>query len=401
MARANPGRLAAARALIGVEDGAHAEDLLDTLAPESARDRGLALHLCMGLLRRRGAVDRLLSPLLRRSLTQLDPPVRAVLRLGAYELAEGRARDGAVVHQWVEVCRALGAGPATGLVNAVLRKVTGAALSDDPLVDLPGWLRRRWKGWPDWVARCQEPPPISIAVRDRPGGTLPDDTAAVPALAQGRPAPVRMRRLPERSGAIPALPGFAAGDWFVIDPAAVVVADMVHAHAPQGAVLTACAAPGGKSFRLADHGRAVHAVDLVPARLARAGEGAQRLGLALETTVHDWMSGPHPSLGRFAAVLVDAPCTGLGVVRRHPEIRWRRRASDLGAMALRQSQILAAAAEHVDADGVLAYSVCSPLPEEGPAVVDQLAGWTVVDQWASAPPAGDEDGFQAFVLRRA
>lgn len=400
MARANPGRLAAARIQLGVEDGLHAEALLDELAPSDARDRGLAHHLAFGLLRRQGAVDAALEPLLRRKVTRLDPPVRACLRLGAFELAEGRARAGAVVHQWVEATRALGARRATGLVNAVLRKRVGKPLEDDVLLDVPEWLRPRFAPWQDWLRRCRQPPPVSIALRagrepDHPPGCVP-----VPRLAEDRPAPARMLRLPSQGGAIPALEGFSTGAWYVIDPSAAVVADMLHHHAPEGPVLAACAAPGGKSFRLADQGRSVLAVDLVPARLDRVGEGSRRLGLEVDRHVHDWLDGPHPTLGRFAGVLVDAPCTGLGVIRRHPEIRWRRRESDVPAMALRQLNILRAAAEHVDVDGVLGYSVCSPMPEEGRELVAALEGWTVVDAWSSTPPAGDEDAFQAFVLRR-
>lgn len=400
MARANPGRLAAARIQLGVEDGLHAEALLDELAPPDARDRGLAHHLALGLLRRQGAVDAALNPLLRRPVARLDPPVRACLRLGAFELAEGRARAGAVVHQWVEATRALGARRATGLVNAVLRKRVGKPLEDDVLLDIPDWLRPRFAPWSEWLRRCRQPPPVSIALRagreqDHPPGCVP-----VPVLAENRPAPDRMLRLPPQGGAVPALEGFSTGAWYVIDPSAAVVADLLHAHAPDGPVLTACAAPGGKSFRLADHGRTVDAVDLVPERLERVGEGSRRLGLEVGRHVHDWLEGAHPSLGRYAGVLVDAPCTGLGVIRRHPEIRWRRRESDVPAMALRQLQILRAAAAHVDDGGVLGYSVCSPMPEEGRELVAALEDWTVVASWSSAPPAGDEDAFQAFVLRR-
>ena len=105
-------------------------------------------------------------------------------------------------------------------------------------------------------------------------------------------------------------------------------------------------------------------------------------------------------LGAFSAVLVDAPCTGLGTIRRHPEIRWRCLKSDPAAMGIRQLSILRAASVHVEAGGALIYAVCSPVSEEGPDVVAQLDGWKVVDSWASAPPAGDEDAHQAFVLRR-
>ncbi len=402
MSSANPGRLAASRTLMAVEEGAHAEDVLADLAPPQSRDRGLALMLVLGALRRQGALDALLQPFVRRGLRTLDPPVRAALRLGAWELQAGRSRAGAVVHQWVEVAKATGAAPASGLVNAVLRKCVDQPLSDDPMLDMPAWMARRFKGWDDWVRRCQEQPPINIVIRrDLADPILPhEDCTQLPNLAKDRVPPPSILRLPPRAGNVPDLPGFSEGHWFVMDPSAAVVADMVDQWAPPGSVMTACAAPGGKSFRLADAGRDVHAVDLVPARLALLSEGAKRLRLQIHTSAHDWLAGAHPDQGVHAGVLVDAPCTGLGVIRRHPEIRWRRRKSDVPAMALRQRQILENASAHVAPDGVLVYSVCSPLPEEGSGVVRGLDGWEIVDSWSSAPPAGDEDGFQAYVLRR-
>ena len=119
-----------------------------------------------------------------------------------------------------------------------------------------------------------------------------------------------------------------------------------------------------------------------------------------EIEIHDWLEGSMPSGSTFDAVLVDAPCTGLGVVRRHPEIIWRRHPGDPAAMSVTQRAILKHAAAHVKPGGVLIYSVCSMEPEEGAQVIESLTGWTVVESWCSAPPQGDEDGFQAFVLRR-
>ena len=115
-----------------------------------------------------------------------------------------------------------------------------------------------------------------------------------------------------------------------------------------------------------------------------------------------WLSGGTEVaalFGVFDCVLVDAPCTGLGTIRRHPEIRWRRLASDPAAMAIRQRQILKAAAAHVGPQGALVYSVCSPMKEEGEDVISALDGWHVAGRWSCAPPSGDEDAFQVFTLR--
>jgi 16S rRNA (cytosine967-C5)-methyltransferase len=115
---------------------------------------------------------------------------------------------------------------------------------------------------------------------------------------------------------------------------------------------------------------------------------------------HDWTAGPLDGIGSFDVVLVDAPCTSLGTVRRHPEIRWRVLESDPLAMAVLQERILRAASHHVRPGGALVYAVCSPLEEEGEGVARRLAGWAVAERFATVPPTGDEDAHQAFVLRQ-
>lgn len=384
---------------MGVEEGAFADDLLERLAPEG-RDRGLAWHLVLGVLRRQGSLDHTFGAHLRRSVESLDAPVRAVLRLGAFELLYGRTQAHAAVHQAVELARVVGAARATSFVNAVLRKVSRSAPPSDPYLDLPPWLQERFSAWPDWVARMGEPAPICGVWAD-PTHTLPEVDAGP--VSAGGVQPSGAFRVVDAEGPVGQRPGFADGTWWVMDPASVVVADLLHDAVAAGApLLDACAAPGGKTLRLATRGHAVQAVDLEPHRLERVGEGSRRVGVAdrVTTTVHDWLTGPLHGTPQFEGVLVDAPCSALGIVRRHPEIRWRRLSSDPAAMAIRQRQILANAAHHVAPGGALVYSVCSPLPEEGPEVVAALEGFSVERAWSSAPPQGDEDAFQAFVLRR-
>lgn len=398
MARANPGRVAAGRALLGVAEGAHVEDVLAKVAPPEGPDRGLAWHLALGVLRRQGTVDALIRPHLRKPLERLDPPVRVALRIGAFEKAFSRTPPHAAVSQGVELCKALGARRASGFVNAVLRRVDGRRLPDDPALDLPEWLAGRWADAGDWLPRLQEPAPICGVWRDGPVEGL----AVEPVQAGGLQVPGAFA-LGAVRGAIDGLPGFAEGKWWVMDPAAAAVADLALAQAQTDTprVLDACAAPGGKSLRMAAGGAQVTAVDQSAERLARVGEGSRRTGLPITAVHHDWLDGPHPDLGTFDVVLVDAPCTGLGTVRRHPEIKWRRLPTDPAAMALRQGPILEAAATHVAPGGALVYAVCSPMEEEGLPVVAGLAGWRVRDRLATFPPAGDEDAFQAFVLERA
>jgi 16S rRNA (cytosine967-C5)-methyltransferase len=396
MSRANPGRIAAGRALLGVETGAHVEDILAELAPPSGPDRGLAWHLALGVLRRQGTVDALLIPHLRTPLERLDVPVQIALRIGAFERAFSRTPPHAAVDQAVELAKALGAGRASGLVNAVVRRVDPSRVSSDPYIDLPRWLAARWRNAPGWVAKLVDPAPLCGVWRDAPVAEL----ATTPAHVGGA-ALEGAFQVVDPVGAVGAMPGFAEGRWWVMDPAAAAVADLaLRAAGPQGTVLDACAAPGGKSLRLASRGAKVVATDQDPARLALIQEASGRTGLSVDVHQHDWLTGPHADLGTFDAVLVDVPCTGLGTVRRHPEIKWRRLPSDPASMALRQIPILEAAAHHVRPGGALIYSVCSPMREEGDAVIRALSGWTVTDRGAAFPPAGNEDAFQAFVLRR-
>lgn len=400
MSLVNPGRLAAVRALIQIDRGAHADDALAVLVPPDPADRGLAWHLVLGVLRRRGALDALIEQLAKRKISSLDPAPLAALRVGLYEILLSRTATHAAVDQAVEACRAAGGGRASGFVNAILRKGSTAQLSDDPWLDLPPWLRERFAGYGAWIARCRDAAPLCGVVR--PGDPLPEGLAVAPAMAGGQVVPDTFV-VQDPRGQVERLPGFADGRWWVMDPASVAVADLVLDALGQGRgarVLDACSAPGGKSFRLATRGASVLAVDHSAARLARLREGAARLKLEIPTRQHDWLDGPMPGAEQFDAVLVDAPCTGLGTVRRHPEIRWLRLPSDPAAMALRQLPILRAAATHVAPGGALIYAVCSPMPEEGPGVVSELTGWAVERAWSSVPPTGDEDAFQAFVLRQ-
>lgn len=400
----NPGRLAAGRVLLAVERGGYAEDLLAELAPAADADRRLAWHLVLGVMRRQGAIDSLLAEVSGRGLGRMDPPARIALRIGLFEVALARTPLHAAVDQAVELCRACGAPRATGFVNAVLRKAAGFPLPQDPALDLPPWLRERWlPDMADWVARLAEAPPLCGVWRD-PRDPVPELTTA-PARAGGAEVPGAFIVV-DPHGPVDHMPGFAEGAWWVMDPAAAAVADLGLAPGPDTGrglrALDACAAPGGKSLRLAASGAEVLSVDLEPRRLDLVEEAASRTGLPLSTRVHDWLEGPLPGVGAdFDIVLVDAPCTGLGTVRRHPEIRWRRGPTDPAGMALRQRRILAAAATHVAPGGRLVYSVCSPMPEEGPGVVQTLADFEVERAWSSVPPLDDEDAFQAFVLRRA
>lgn len=394
--RANPGRVAAVRVLVAVEEGQHAEQMLAELAPPEGPDRGLAWNLVLGVLRWRGSLDALLEPRLSQGVSGLDPTVRAVLRAGLFDALLTRTPPHAAVHQAVEVAREVGAVRASRLVNAVLRRSSSEAISGDPWLDLPPWLAARWSDWGSWVEKLREPPTISVVMR----GEVPAELVCEPAVIDGAPLE-GVYTLGARQGRLESLPGYEDGAWWVMDPAAVAVADFTLRHTRDGGrVLDACAAPGGKALRLSSRGCDVVVVDQSARRLSLLRANAQRLCMAFEAHVHQWGAASSPDIGQFSTVLVDAPCTGLGTVRRHPEIRWRCMKSDPAAMGIRQAGILQAASTHVEPGGVLIYAVCSPEPEEGPDVVARLEGWKVIDRWASVPPAGDEDAHQVFALRR-
>jgi len=382
--------------LVAVEEGQHAERALAELAPAEGPDRGLAWNLVLGVLRRRGAIDSLLEPRLSQGVSGLDPAVRAILRVGVYDALATRTPVRAAVHQAVEVSRAVGMVRASRLINAVLRRATEQQMPEDVWLDLPPWLQKRWSGWQAWVRRLAEEPRISVAAQR----SLPDDLEGEDVTVGGQAIP-NARTLTGRSGRIEQLPGYSEGDWWVMDPAAMAIADLACRHTGEGgSVLDACAAPGGKTFRISAAGFRVVAVDQDARRLSVLREGAARLGMEISAHAHLWGADAALDIGLFDTVVVDAPCTGLGTVRRHPEIRWRRLPSDPAAMAIRQISILESASQHVGPGGVLIYAVCSPEPEEGPEVVAQMSGWRVIDRWASAPPTGDEDAHQAFVLVR-
>jgi 16S rRNA (cytosine967-C5)-methyltransferase len=412
----------------------------------SGPDRALATELVYGTLRWRGRLDALLSRLLERDLEQLDPMVRSALRIGAYQLLFARVPPTAAVDQAVRCTRALGAERATGLVNAVLRrlardhaKLAPPSLESDPVahlcegLSLPRWIAERWleiygPGEAAALARaCNDPPRLTVranrtrtqraALLGRLRETFPEARActwASSGIALGR------RGDPARD------PAFLSGDYTVQDEASQAVIDLLDPQ-PGDRVLDTCAAPGTKSTGIAERvGEAgdVLALDRHPRRLQLVTRDARRLGLAnLRTLQRDAtraLDDVVASDGPFDRVLVDPPCTGLGVLRRNPDARWRVRPGDPPELARTQRAILASAAATLRVGGRLVYSTCTLLPEENEAVVgdflDDFPGFALQPPEALparlAPlldPAGflrclphrhDTDGFFAACLER-
>ncbi|MEM6931948.1 MAG: transcription antitermination factor NusB [Myxococcota bacterium] len=400
--------MAAARALVAVEEGAYLDAVLAQTAPATGADRDLAWFLAFGAMRRRGEVDAALRPRLSRPLTGLDPAVRAVLRLGAFERLFARTAPHAVVHQAVEVMKAVGPARASGMVNAVVRRVVRPdRLRDAEAHNLPDWL---WARWVDrygadaaarWALAAAEPPPLFVVATDptRPLAEAPDGLVTVDGVHG-------VARCDAPSSRIEEWAGYAEGAWWIQDLAAVRMADLV-GNGPSlrdRRVLDAFAAPGGKAFRLASQGARVVAVDRDPERLDKVRSGARRLGLTLDTRIHDWSAGTGRFEADFDAVLVDAPCSALGTLRRHPEVRWRRQPDDLDAMGARQGKLLDALAPLVRPGGILVYAVCSPEPEEGASVVERFLeahrDFAVDEIRETAPPQHGEDAHYGCRLRR-
>lgn len=398
-----------------------------------ARDRGLALELVMGVERWRLRLDHALAPHVQRGLEQTEPTARRLLRLAAYQLLFlDRIPPRAAVHSAVELARSWMGERAAGFVNGVLRGLTRSEPSwpegDDVAsiavrTSTPEWLVARWSlagGAAFAVAMAEahnRPAPLTV----RAAGPAPDRDALAERLRAEGATVQATAHAPDGlhvSGHPSPFEGaaFRDGWWQAQDEASQLVVRLLDPQ-PGERVWDACAAPGGKTryiSRLMGDRGAVVATDVHPTK-------AERLGRALRgrasVAVHhrDVVEGPPPG-ERFDRVLLDAPCTALGIMRRHPEIKWRRGPADIEARAALQARLLDAAADAVRPGGLLVYSVCSDTAEEGPdqlaAFVERRPDFTVERPDDTALPLADDgtlrldphrhgaDGFFAARLRR-
>ena len=375
--------------------GAYANLLLDARLRRShlsAQDRALATELTYGVLRWQGRLDGILAEVLDRPILALDPPVRQVLRLGAYQLRFlSRIPDFAAVDEAVRLMRLVGAARSAGYVNAVLRELLRrpARPDIDPTHDPvgywstagshPRWLVERWvtrlgaEEAGRLMAANNSVPPVAVVTNTLKAG--PEEvrralTDAIPSLTLGRWVPGAFSL---RGAGGPAdLPGVREGWLIPMDEAGalpVLALDLE----PGQRVLDACAGGGGKSAliaaRVGPRGE-VLALDQSPRAVRRLEAAIGRLGLAMvRPQLADARTAGAAWAGQFPRVLLDAPCTGLGTIRRRPEIKWRRQAEDLGRAATLQAGLLAGVAGAVARDGLLVYSTCSLEPEETEAIV--------------------------------
>jgi 16S rRNA (cytosine967-C5)-methyltransferase len=317
------------------------------LAPS---DRARALRLAAAVLRRVELVDKALAPHLRKK-----PPMAVlnILRLAVVERSMGAAGHG-VVNAAVAIARA---GRKTshlaGLVNAVLRAVPEGPLSG--VQKLPRWMRQPMvQAWGREVVTAIEAVQAEEPVLDltcRPGLEAPE----------GEAMPTGSLRL-RGAGQVSNLAGYAAGGWWVQDAAAALPARLL-AVQPGEKVLDLCAAPGGKTLQLAAMGAAVTALDISEPRLARLRENLARTGLAAEIVVADALEW-QPE-GAFDAILLDAPCSATGTVRRHPELPFVKDGSEVPGLVALQARLIDRALGWLKPGGRLVFATCSLLPEEG------------------------------------
>ncbi|MBW2272501.1 MAG: 16S rRNA (cytosine(967)-C(5))-methyltransferase RsmB [Deltaproteobacteria bacterium] len=373
-------------------------------SPLSAADRALATELAYGTLRWRGRIDYLLSQVLDQKLEKLEPLVASTLRLGAYQLLfMDRIPQSAAVDQAVACAHSLGSSRATGLVNAVLRRLAREsetlplpAFEDDPLehivhaLSLPEWIARRWIdefGAEEAAALAvasNTTPPVTIRANRR--CTTP--AALLEELREKFPDAHRCTLAPDglvlgHGGNPASSPAFLEGRYTVQDEASQLVVCLLDPQ-PDDRVLDTCAAPGTKATaiaeRLGEEGR-VLALDRNLKRLGLVDRDARRLGLRGITTLSRDATLPlvdlaasdadadAPQAKDFDRVLVDAPCSGLGTLRRNPDARWRLSAEDPTRLATVQAAILHEASRVLRPGGCLVYSTCTVLREENQEIV--------------------------------
>jgi 16S rRNA (cytosine967-C5)-methyltransferase len=376
------------------------------------RDRALATDLATGTLRWRGAIDHQLQRLSAKPLHRLDEPVLDALRLGAYQILYlDRVPVSAVVNDTVAIVRASGFRSATGFTNAVLRRLARerATLTWPPrpatdseerlaLIDYfatvhshPPWLVERWldrygaETTEAWLRFNNRPPSITVAA-NRLRATRDDLAARLRSEGvETSPTPVAPYGLVVQAGRVLTSAAFKDGLCLVQDEASQIIAELVPANAGDR-VLDACASPGGKTIALAARCSAtgsVVATDVRARRVRLLAETVHRCRTPNVRIVHVGDTGPLPFPdATFASVLVDAPCSGLGTVRRDPDIRWRRQPQDFPALAGVQTELLRRLAPLVAPGGHLVYSTCSSEPEENEAVVAAFladaAGFSVI-----------------------
>ncbi|WP_456026988.1 16S rRNA (cytosine(967)-C(5))-methyltransferase RsmB [Pseudomonas capeferrum] len=390
----NP-RLAAAKALAAVLNGkASLNSSLPTqLDKVEDRDRGFTQDLAFGTARWQPRLSALAAKLLQKPFKAADADVEALLLVGLYQLLYTRVPAHAAIGETVGCADKLKKPWAKALLNAVLRRAQReseallAELEHDPVVRTahPRWLQKALKAfWPEqWEAICAADnahPPMILRVNRRHHSRDAYLQLLTDAGINATPCVYSVDGIVlEAATDVRSLPGFAEGWISVQDEAAQLAADLLDL-APGQRVLDACCAPGGKTCHILEVEKdlaAVVAVDLEAKRLVRVRENLARLGLNAELIAADgrdtatWWDGKP-----FQRILLDAPCSATGVIRRHPDIKLTRQPDDIAALALLQGELLDALWPTLEVGGILLYATCSTLPTENTEVIQAFLART-------------------------
>lgn len=355
-----------------LREGRPLEEQADLLTrPLDPRDRGFVRMLVATTLRRLGQIDMVINHFLDKPMPAKLAPVRDIMRLGAAQILFLDTPGHAVVDTSVELVKRGKLAPYSGLANAVLRRISrdGTAIRDR--IDAARFNTPKWL-WLDWCERYGEETAHRIGQAHLAEAPL-DITLRDPATAADWTGPLSAEPLPGGSlrrlagGAVYDLPGFTDGHWWVQDAAAALPVRLM-GDLTGKSVADLCAAPGGKTLQLAAAGATVTAVDRSARRLRRVSENLARTNLTatlVDADATEWR--PEALLD---AVLLDAPCSATGTIRRHPDVARHKRPDDVAALAETQAALLAAAADMVKPGGMLVYCTCSLQKAEGE---DQIA----------------------------
>ncbi|MBW7056158.1 RNA methyltransferase [Paracoccus bogoriensis] len=355
-------RKGALRLIQGVREGRALSDLSDALRALPVADQARAARLAAETLRHQGRADAVIARLVARNPA---PQIADVLRLGVVEMLELGAPAHGVVGAAVDLARGLGkrGQAAAGMVNAVLRKASACqGWADLPPQRLPEWLREPLAHAYDAAtllaieAAHQQGAPLDLTVK--PGATPPPGAEALPTGSFRLHGPVH----------VSALPGYDAGDWWVQDAAAALPARLLDPQ-PGERIVDLCAAPGGKTLQLAAAGAQVTALDISDARLRRVTENLTRCRLSADLVAADaldWRPATAPD-----AILLDAPCSATGTIRRHPDLPFIRDGHGIAELIALQAAMLDHALSILRPGGRLVFATCSLIPDEGEVQIDE------------------------------
>ena len=378
------------------------DSVLEKTAPDKAnitkRDRALFQAIVYGVLRWRGRLDFIIKQFSKTRFNRIDPVVLNILRLGLFQIIYlDRVPESAAVNTAVELARTNVASWVVGYVNAVLRKAArehqkisfpkvenDAVQATATTKSFPGWVIRRWvKRWglQDTTALCDDLnaiPPITIRtnrLKASPPDLLQSLEAEVKELKPTRYSPDGIS-FTRPATAIPGLKAFETG-WFQVQDEAAQLVSLLLNPQPGETVLDACAGFGGKTGHIAQlmqNRGTIVAIDIHAGKLLRLKTDMQRLGISIVETLCANLedSGLQQQSGPFDRILLDAPCSGLGVMRRNPDIKWRSSKQNFTRLGKKQLGLLNALSGMVRPSGTLVYAVCSPEPEESTEVINEF-----------------------------